>query len=167
MFSRTQHFRLWTKEYLGIYHLLTLHCYFTILLFCSYILLFISKIITAFRFCLAQKRPSALIRKCLIILTTLLFAELSKINKLSPKTVLLSKISGQSACSTLFSSAVSVNLYLRIYFEGTSLVQRIEVSRLLSALCSKRLQPRCSFALNPNYCLLALALPTEAFNFNS
>ncbi len=30
------------------------------------------------------------------------------------------------ACSTLFSSAVSVDLYLRIIFEGTSLVRRIE-----------------------------------------
>ena len=43
-------------------------------------------------------------------------------------------LSGQSACSTLFSSAVSVNMNLRINFEGTSLVRRIEVSRLLSAL---------------------------------
>ena len=33
---------------------------------------------------------------------------------------------GQSACSTLFSSAVSENNCLRISFEGTSLVRRIE-----------------------------------------
>jgi hypothetical protein len=46
---------------------------------------------------------------------------------------LLSKIGGQSACSTLFSSAVSVNFCLRIIIERTGLVRRIEVSRLLSA----------------------------------
>ena len=52
--------------------------------------------------------------------------------------ILLIKI-GQPACSTLFSSAVSEYYYLRINFERTSLVRRIE--GLSSAVCLFTLIP--------------------------
>ncbi len=51
------------------------------------------------------------------------------------------------ACSTLFSSAVSYNFYLRISFEGTSLVRRIEglaSNCPLFTLCSIALLLYCS-----------------------
>ena len=47
----------------------------------------------------------------------------SQVRRLSQLSISLKRT---VACSTLFSSAVSVNLYLRIDFEGTSLVRRIE-----------------------------------------
>ena len=63
------------------------------------------------------------------------------------------------ACSTLFSSAVSYNFYLRISFEGTSLVRRIEG---LASNCP--LFTLCSIALNSQFSFLNSHLSVLTFS---